>query len=523
MSFYPIKVLPLLLCFAAWQAKAQLPAFTYIQTAGGTRPSAGNAVTVDAAGNSYVAGSFGFDESGGSINFGTTNLVSAGGGDGFVAKFNSAGVCQWARQIGGLSQDDAYDVVVDANGMVLVSGEFSGATSIGATNLVSNGGYDIFFAAFSGNGDLLWARAIGGALDDYSIALAANQSGETFFTGSFSGNINLGGGISFSSADEDGLLLKMNPNGAVQWARVAGGTGFQFGSDIKVDAHGSIFWGGEFDTGVSLNGTNLTTPGVNIFLAKYDPAGNLQWARKLGEGEIADLPRIALRQDGGFVCSAVYFGAYTIGNETLPDGSDDVLIASFDPTGEVAWVTTFGGAQLEVCTDLLSDAADDCYLVGHFRGTMPIGNTNLVSSGNADIFVAKCSRLGQLQWARKAGGLSPDVALGGVLAGPAELRFTGSFSGTAQFGNISVTSSDALAKEFLATMTLAPTLKINLQPDHALVSWPASLTNFVLETTSVLGSPSWSPVTTPPAVVNGEFVATNSLANPSQFFRLRSN
>lgn len=518
MSFYPAKALFVIFCLAAVQAAAQLPAFTSVKATTGTRPHSGNALAVDSSGNSYVAGSFGFEGSPGTIDFGTTNLVGVGDTDGFVAKFNAAGTCQWARQIGGLYADDAYDIVMLANGTVLVTGEFTDTTAIGATNLVSNGGYDIFFAAFSPAGSLLWARAIGGTLDDFSVALAAGT--DAVFTGSFSGDVDLGGGNVFSSPDDDALLFKLNSSGVIQWARSAGGPGLQLGSDVKIDAQGNVFWAGEFELEISFGATNLTSDGPNVFIAKYDANGNLLWTRKLGEGEAADLPRLALGADGRMLCSAVYFGPYAIAGEALPEGLDDVLLASFGPAGDKQWVTTFGGPELDVCTDVLIDSVGNSYLLGYFRGVMPIGDTNLSSTGNSDLFIAYCSAAGQIQWARQAGGIGPEFAHSGAMASPSELRLIGSFSGTTTFGNISVSSSDGLPKAFLAIMTIAPQLRITSQPPQVLLSWPASFTNFVLESTLSLSSPSWFEITQARAVVNGEFVVTNQISNPLQFFRL---
>ena len=522
MSFYPVRALLVVLCFATWHAQAQVPTFTSVQTAGGTRPNSGNAVAVDAAGNTYVAGSFGFDQFGGTLNLTTTNLVSAGDSDGFVAKFNSQGECLWARQIAGLQKDDAYDVVVRSDGSILITGEFLGTNSIGNTTLISHGGFDIFLAAFNSAGDLLWARAIGGTLDDFAIALAPAASGSAIFTGSFAGDINLGGGISFSSPDDDALLIKLDASGAVQWARSAGGPGFQLGSDVKVDAQSDIYWAGEFETNIMFGATGLTSPGLNVFLAKYNSAGTRLSVRKLGEGEAADLPRIALGPDGRVLCTAVYFGDYAVASRTLPTGRDDVLLASFDSTDALQWVNTFGGPELDVCTDLMVDAYGACYLAGHFRGTMTVGNTNLASAGSTDIFMVRCSPYGQLQGAAKAGGLGPDLAFSIAMTSLGDIRLTGAFSGTAQFGSSSVSSPDGLPKTYLATMTPPPTLRVTGFPTHVVISWPGHFSNFTLQHAPNLSPSSWNPVLIAPMLVNGEFVVTNQLPDAPQFFRLRN-
>ena len=523
MSFYPLRTSFVILCFAALNtAAAQVPSFTSVKAAGGSRQSAGNAIAVDAAGNFYVAGSFGFQNVGGTLDLGTTNLTSQGNSDGFLAKFNVQGQCVWARQIAGSNKDDAYDVVLRSDGTVLVMGEFVGATTIGNSNLFSQGGFDIFLAAFSPAGDLIWARPIGATSDDFAIALASGESGSAIFTGSFTGDINLGNGIAFSSVDDDAILIKFDAGGSVQWARTAGGAGFQLGSDVKVDAQGQVFWAGEFETNIFFGSTNFSSPGFNVFLAKYDSAGTRLWTRKLGEGEHADLPRLALSADGRLLCTAVYFGQYDIAGQSLPSGLNDVLFASFASNGDLQWVRTFGGPELDVCTDLLIAPEGDCYLLGHFRGTMTVGSTNLTSVGSTDVFVMQCNSSGEPQRALKGGSLGPDLAFSGGIGPAGEVRLAGSFSSTAQFGNISVTSPDGLPKVFVATVSQPPMLRITSFPDHVLLNWPGHFSGFFLESSASLLSPSWTAVGSAPVLINDALTVTNQTSDPALFFRLRN-
>jgi hypothetical protein len=503
-------------------APAQVPSFTSVTAAGGTQQNAGNAIAVDSAGNSYIAGSFGFQNSGGTLNLATTNLVSLGNSDGFLAKFDAQGRCLWARQMAGPDKNDAYDVILRSDGTVLVTGEFVGTNAIGNTNLMSQGDFDIFLAAFNPGGDLLWARSIGGTLDDFAIALAAGPNGSAFFTGSFAGDINLGSGIAFSSADDDALLIKLDVSGNAQWARAAGGEGFQLGSDVKVDSQGNVFWAGEFETNVVFSSTNFSSPGFNVFLAMYDAAGTRLWTRKLGDGEHADLPRIALAGDGRLLCSAAYIGQYAIAGQGLPAGLNDVLLASFASSGALQWVRTFGGSEPDVCTDLLIDGEGGCWVLGHFRGTITIGSTNLTSTGSTDVFVARCNANGEPQYALKGGGVGADLAFSGTVGPAGEVRLAGSFSSTAQFGSISVSSSDLRPKMFIATVDQPPRLHITSTPGQVLLSWPGHFAGYTLESKTELSAPSWAPVGGQPVLVDGELVVTNETFDPARFFRLRN-
>ncbi|MDT9191286.1 MAG: SBBP repeat-containing protein, partial [Limnospira sp. PMC 894.15] len=100
----------------------------------------GSGIAVDDAGNVYATG--GFD---GSIDIngdGTADLVSAGGTDAYIAKFNRDGALVWAQSIGGRSSDSGSGIAVDDAGNVYATGGFDGSIDIngdGTADLVSAG------------------------------------------------------------------------------------------------------------------------------------------------------------------------------------------------------------------------------------------------------------------------------------------------------------------------------------------------------------------------------------------------
>src|SRR5687768_11207058 len=167
---------------------AQLPKFTSIEVPTGTRASSAYGLGVDSSGNCYLAGFFGSQTATATIDFGTTNLTAVGGNDGYVAKYNPEGICQWACQIGGVGRDEAIRLAVDRHGDSYVVGEFSGAASIGSSNLMSAGGTDLFLARFNSAGKLLWVESAGSSASDSAYSVAVNNQGDCFITGFFQGN-----------------------------------------------------------------------------------------------------------------------------------------------------------------------------------------------------------------------------------------------------------------------------------------------------------------------------------------------
>ncbi len=59
-----------------------------------------------------------------------------------------------------------YGITTDANGDILVTGQFSNTCVFDTTLVTSVGGDDIFIAKYNTSGDLLWVKAAGGIGND---------------------------------------------------------------------------------------------------------------------------------------------------------------------------------------------------------------------------------------------------------------------------------------------------------------------------------------------------------------------
>src|SRR5262245_49550758 len=95
----------------------------------------------------------------------------------------------WAKQIGGTDNDYGASVVVDPSGNVYTTGQFSGTADFdpgpGSFNLTSAGNNDIFITKLSASGNLVWAKQIGGSSWDAGSSIAIDASGNIVIVGNF--------------------------------------------------------------------------------------------------------------------------------------------------------------------------------------------------------------------------------------------------------------------------------------------------------------------------------------------------
>jgi|GEM_PF-1304495 len=209
---------------------------------GGNDVDEGNGVAVDGSGNVVVVGRYR-----GNASFGGDAMASAGGDDGFMAKYNSSGAAQWGATLGGSSNDDARAVQVDGGGNVVVTGTVSGLVNFGTIFASSVGGRDVYVAKYNAIGTVQWVRTGGSSGDDYATAMAMDGDGNSYIAGHFQGTFNIAGLTLASAGESDAMVLKVAPDGLLNWARRGGGIRAEEAHAIAVNAAGnSSYVGGSY-------------------------------------------------------------------------------------------------------------------------------------------------------------------------------------------------------------------------------------------------------------------------------------
>lgn len=214
--------------FVAWQN----PDLGRIQArnVGSTGEDAMLAASADSASNVYATGFVS------AVPDVMSGLSYAGGKDLVLASWSANGDLRFAKLFGDAGDQVGRDVAVDANGHVIVVGDFSGTIDFGGTPLTSAGGLDVFVAAFDQNGAPLWSKRFGDASDQTARAVAIDSTGSILVTGDFEGVIDFGGGKLTSAGKTDVFLARFDDKGQYVQASGWGDKESQSGRDVTVDS-----------------------------------------------------------------------------------------------------------------------------------------------------------------------------------------------------------------------------------------------------------------------------------------------
>lgn len=457
------------------------------------------------------------------LHLGATNLQGTGGNDIFMVKYDHQGQLSWAKIIGGPGNDSGYAVGIDPFGFIYFSGSVTGLVTFDAQPWSYGTDRVGFLAKYHSSGTLLWVRTNSG-----SSRLAFDRAANIYALAT--------GPAIFEKYDTNGTLLYR------QWADTSSATLNSLSNrDIAVDAQTNVFVVSRFSGTLSLTNyahTNVTLTEIWNFrpptaVMKFNASGKALWGRRLG-GCYECLPEevraVAVDSFGNaYVCGGLPSGGFIV--QFDPGGASR---ADFPPPSDL-WArgyldtnnfwSSYIGAQIY---DIAVHDGSNIFIAGSFSAalTNPRLHEDIQthSAGLEDGFVARLDSHGVPLEAKRLGGSTNDAVLSLALDPAGNPCVTGFFGDVASFGTQTLISSGS-EDVFVARLQMAvPTLTIAAVLNQQLrLSWPILADGFSLESSSSITGP-FIPVTHNPDTdqVSFENIVTLPLQpGAQQFFRLR--
>ena len=359
----------------------------------------GNAVTVDASGNVYIAGHIGEALSG---------QTYLGGTDAFVQKLDSSLAAVWTSQFGTDNNDSVEAVAVDGAGNVYLAGstigEFPGYTT-------EYFGSDSFVRVYDANGTKQWTTQFGTEFATFAQSIAVDGSGNVYVGGHTEGGLpgfeNAGGApLGPVSNWNDAFLRKYGADGTELWTQQFGHERHDEILGVALDGSGSVYVSGYTDA--SFEG--YTNPGGrDAFIRKYDSDGSVVWTRQFGSDSAAGgQPNdkaldIALDSSGNIYVAGSTTGVF---EGESSGGGKDGFVRKMDPNGEHVWTRQFGGEDDDTADAIAVDGDSNVFAAGNTESSIPGAGGAGVDDGFAKSFDAK----GGGRWTRTVGTRRTDGA-----------------------------------------------------------------------------------------------------------------
>ncbi len=357
-------------------------------------------VAVDQDDNILIAGSVSccgdidFDPTNGSDIF---DISSNPGGGLFATKLFADGAYGWTHVIHKVAGTAKFD----DEGNIFVGGYFTTTTDFDPTSGVDMrspiDNADAFLSKWNADGTYQWTVTFGGKDYDQVEAIAIDDDGSAFVTGSFRGSVDLNPGgldIHHSHGGSDAFVIKFTSDGSFAWSHSFGGVSNDSGLAIAVDR----------STGAVLVG------GIYYVAADFDPSESVDVQVASGQG--------------------------------------DLFITKFEADGAYNSTVTLGNSEQEQVTGLAVDDFGNCYATGVFRGTVDFdpGIDEFFQSslsGSPDAFVLKLGQSGSFQWAHAVGSDWTEEAHDIALDSLGNVAITGAFGVNATVAEVPFADFDS--------------------------------------------------------------------------------
>lgn len=365
-----------------WAASGNFSASGFMST---------NAIATDNNGNTFVCGKM-YDPS------------FTSGVDMFVTKYDASGNLLWQRTGGSIQEDAATSITTDASGNVYVTGYFAYKANppfeidtayFDNNTIISKGHSDAFVCKYNALGTLIWVKGYGGALPDDGQGIKADNNGHLYITGNFA--------LSGASPPEHSTAV--------------------------------------FDT------FTITSIGGNgdIFVARLDTSGNVQWIKTAGSYFSDFGYSIAIDTLGNVYAMGTYsssymlFDSYQLNSVSSGWVGGDIYMAKYDSAGIFLWAKTIGATNTStdptpppgiIDSRNISISKDgSIYVAGCYSNCkLKFGNNiSLNPIQSFDIFVSKFDNNGNPIWAKNAGGNGEDYCYGVAADIDNNVYITGSY------------------------------------------------------------------------------------------------
>ncbi len=370
---------------------------------------------------------------------------------------------EWANSAGSAAHDEGEAVVIDHDGHIYIMGYFKDELEFNQTNvpsIKSNGDRDILIQKMDADGNILWAKQIGGPGEDLGTSMIIDNDNNLYLTGSFEGTADFNPGpeqtLLSSNGAQDSFVLKLDSNGILLWANTVGGSRNDSGRNLALDATGNLYLAGEFSGTVDFDSgpgevilTATSNLGVTFFMQKLDANGGLVWTKDMAlsptSGMVVDPTGNIYRT--GYFSESVDFDpgtGETILTATPSSGSPfplpDVYIQKLNTNGDLLWVRRIGGPGFDIGASIALDSDNNLITTGGFEGTLdfdPGAGQMLLTSKEENpypwlqtIFMQKLDVNGNTIWA-KALDVTPDASM--KIDAEGNIYRVGYFLGTQDF------------------------------------------------------------------------------------------
>lgn len=311
---------------------------------------------------------------------------SRGGNDIWIVKTDSANNFLWDKTIGGSGEDNGrYCMII--NDKIYILGNSTSPIS-GEKSMDSFGEYDVWLIVLNLDGNILWQKQYGGALNDFLNSMIYLSNGNLLLGGLSKSlpSSTIGNKTSPNKGGDDFWLVEINPlNGDIIQQKTIGSVNDEEFNFLGTDFSDKIILKGGALSGATGDKADAGYGIKNMWVIMLDQQLNILQDKCFGGGN-----ELGFSGDVGFTNNAYYFSVTTSsgvsGNKTAPNrGSYDYWVVKTDTNLNILWDQSYGGSLSDYTYQLFFSEWNKLLLSGNSISGIN-GNKTAPNFGLTDIW-----------------------------------------------------------------------------------------------------------------------------------------
>lgn len=255
------------------------------------------------------------------------------------------------------------------------------------------------------SGSMLWLVDVFGKLVGTTTGTAAingtvvDQSGNIYGVGSLSGTVQVGeiNGVpkilASEGAGENLLIAKWNSAGQLQWAERYGGNTRAVGNGVSIDSNNALVVTGVVGGIGNLGGGPLGGASTTYaFLAGYRSSdGGHEWSFLIGSSTgTSSGVGVVIDTSGNMFVTGNFFTRTNLGGGDINSaGGNDLFLAKYNSSRVVQWGFRYGTTTSDFVTGIAIDGAGNVLLSGYTWGSIDLGGGVRPQTGTSAFFIVK--------------------------------------------------------------------------------------------------------------------------------------
>lgn len=335
-----------------------------------------------------------------------------GGVDIWVVKTDPDGDPEWDIALGGAGDDEPRAVAVLSDGYLVFGGSDS---DIGGTKSSNSRGFvDYWLVKLDWNGNIRWDSTYGGVSEEFPGDLIVTADGYLLVGSTVSGAGGEKSGV--LRGQFDAWVVQTDTSGTLLWEATFGSAGTDYLYTAKAAPTGGYLLGATSDGGAN-NEKTAPSRGANDFWAiRINNAGAILWDSTYGSSGAEFLGEVLVNPGGGYALVGSC-GANAPDNEMTapPLGMNDIWALGIDANGTKQWDARYGGTSTESIASFVAEAkygdaltSPDGYTILALSDSDIGGTKTTAQKGGFDYWLIRVSFNGTQLWDSTYGGNNTD-------------------------------------------------------------------------------------------------------------------